>query len=87
MSIKPQAIDLSCGAQVTKKNRNSKMFRIFLVPIHSSPNSCFKVLRERYLAKKKQTEVNGDAVEEGVTISSSIVDGNKASPVLAECFC
>lgn len=81
MSIKPQAIDLSCGAQVTKKNRNSQMFRIFLVPVHSSPNSYFKVLREKHLAKKKLTEVNGYAVEEGVTISSSIVDGDKASTV------
>ena len=36
---------------------------------------------------KKLTEVNGDAVEEEVTISSSIVDGDKALEVLVECFC
>ena len=36
---------------------------------------------------KKLTEVNGDAVEEEVTISSSIVDGDKSLEVLVECFC
>ncbi len=36
---------------------------------------------------KKLTEVNGDAVEEEVTISSSIVDGDKALEVLVERFC
>ena len=36
---------------------------------------------------KKLTEVNGDAVEEEVTISSSIVDGDKALEILVERFC
>ena len=36
---------------------------------------------------KKLTEVNGDAVEEEVSIASSIVDGDKALEVLVECFC
>ena len=36
---------------------------------------------------KKLTEVNGDAVEEEVSIAGSIVDGNKALEVLVEHFC
>ena len=36
---------------------------------------------------KKLTEVNSDAVEKGVSIASSIVDGNKALKVLVERFC
>ena len=49
-------------------------------------NSYFEVLGEK-ASHKKLTEVNGDAVEEEVTISSSIVDGDKALEVLVECFC
>ena len=49
-------------------------------------NSYFEVLGEK-ATHKKLTEVNGDAVEEEVTISSSIVDGDKALEVLVECFC
>ena len=51
-----------------------------------SANSYFEVLGEK-ASHKKLTEVNGDAVEEEVTISSSIVDGDKALEVLVECFC
>ena len=49
-------------------------------------NSYFEVLEEK-ATRKKLTEVNGDAVEEEVSISSSVVDGNKALEVLVECFC
>ena len=49
-------------------------------------NSYFEVLGEK-ASHKKLTEVNSDAVEEEVTISSSIVDGDKALEVLVECFC
>ena len=49
-------------------------------------NSYFEVLEEK-ATRKKLTEVNGDAVEEEVTISSSVVDGNKALEVLVERFC
>ena len=49
-------------------------------------NSYFEVLGEK-ATHKKLTEVNGDAVEEEVTISGSIVDGDKALEVLVECFC
>ena len=49
-------------------------------------NSYFEVLGEK-ATHKKLTEVNGDAVEEEVTISSSIVDGDKSLEVLVECFC
>ena len=49
-------------------------------------NSYFEVLGEKAF-HKKLTEVNGDAVEEEVTISSSIVDGDKSLEVLVECFC
>ena len=52
----------------------------------SMANSYFEVLGEK-ATHKKLTEVNGDAVEEEVTISSSIVDGDKALEVLVECFC
>ena len=49
-------------------------------------NSYFEVLGEK-ATHKKLTEVNGDAVEEEVSISSPIVDGDKALEVLVECFC
>ena len=49
-------------------------------------NSYFEVLGEK-ATHKKLTEVNGDAVEEEVTISGSIVDGNKALEILVESFC
>ena len=49
-------------------------------------NSYFEVLGEK-APHIKLTEVNGDAVEEEVTISGSIVDGDKALEVLVECFC
>ena len=49
-------------------------------------NSYFEVLGEK-ASHKKLTEVNGDSVEEEVTISSSIVDGDKALEVLVERFC
>ena len=49
-------------------------------------NSYFEVLGEK-ATHKKLTEVNGDAVEEEVSIASSIVDGDKALEVLVECFC
>ena len=49
-------------------------------------NSYFEVLEEK-ATRKKLTEVNGDAVEEEVSIASSIVDGDKALEVLVECFC
>ena len=52
----------------------------------TSANSYFEVLEEK-ATRKKLTEVNGDAVEEEVTISSPVVDGNKALEVLVECFC
>ena len=52
----------------------------------SKANSYFEVLGEK-ATHKKLTEVNGDAVEEEVTISGSIVDGDKALEVLVECFC
>ena len=58
----------------------------FLFHHHLSANSYFEVLGEK-ATHKKLTEVNGDAVEEEVTISSSIVDGDKALEVLVECFC
>ena len=48
--------------------------------------SYFEVLGEK-ATHKKLTEVNGDAVEEEVSISGSIVDGDKALEVLVECFC
>ncbi len=44
------------------------------------------MLREK-ASHKKLTEVNGDAIEEEVSIASSIVDGNKALEVLVERFC
>ena len=37
--------------------------------------------------RKKLTEVNGDAVEEEVSIAGSIVDSDKALEVLVERFC
>ena len=49
-------------------------------------NSYFEVLGEK-APHIKLTEVNGDAVEEEVSIASSIVDGNKALEVLVESFC
>ena len=49
-------------------------------------NSYFEVLGEK-ATRKKLTEVNGDAVEEEVSIASSIVDGDKALEVLVERFC
>ena len=52
----------------------------------NTANSYFEVLGEK-ATHKKLTEVNGDAVEEEVTISSSIVGGDKALEVLVECFC
>lgn len=48
--------------------------------------SYFEVLGEK-ATHKKLTEVNGDAIEEEVTISGSIVDGDKALEILVECFC
>ena len=48
--------------------------------------SYFEVLGEKAI-RKKLTEENGDAVEEEVTISGSIVDGDKALEILVECFC
>ena len=41
----------------------------------ATANSYFEVLGEK-ATHKKLTEVNGDAVEEEVSVSSSIVDGN-----------
>ena len=49
-------------------------------------NSYFEVLGVK-ATHKKLTEVNGDAVEEEVSISGSIVDGDKALEILVECFC
>ena len=49
-------------------------------------NSYFEVLGEKP-PTKKLTEVNGDAVEEEVSISGPIVDGDKALEILVECFC
>ena len=49
-------------------------------------NSYFEVLGVK-APHIKLTEVNGDAVEEEVSIASSIVDGNKALEVLVESFC
>lgn len=49
-------------------------------------NSYFEVLGEK-ATHKKLTEVNGDTVEEEVTISGPIVDGDKALEILVECFC
>ena len=48
--------------------------------------SYFEVLGVK-ATHKKLTEVNGDAVEEEVSISGSIVDGDKALEILVECFC
>ena len=59
-------------------------FSFMLIVIRA--NSYFEVLGEK-ATHKKLTEVNGDAVEEEVTISGSIVDGDKALEVLVECFC
>ena len=53
---------------------------------HRMANSYFEVLGVK-ATSIKLTEVNGDAVEEEVSISGSIVDGDKALEVLVECFC
>ena len=49
-------------------------------------NSYFEVLGEK-APHIKLTEVNGDAVEEEVSIAGSIVDSDKALEVLVERFC
>ena len=49
-------------------------------------NSYFEVLGVK-ATRIKLTEVNGDAVEEEVSIAGSIVDSDKALEVLVERFC